>query len=222
MFAGFRWHIAQFFEKYWWQNYLRKKDKYGYLNWKTAYWKAFLQKSGLPVPPDAVILDAGCGPAGIFLLAQGAATDAFDPLLGEYERLLPHFKRSDFPHVRFFEATLEDFSSDRAPYDVVFCLNALNHVDDLSRSLNRLAELTRTGGTLAVSIDAHNHGWLKWLFRLIPGDILHPHQYAIEEYAAMLTTRGCTVERVVLHKKEWIFSYYLLLAVKTAPVQFPQ
>jgi 2-polyprenyl-6-hydroxyphenyl methylase/3-demethylubiquinone-9 3-methyltransferase len=159
-----------------------------------------------------VVLDAGCGPAGIFLLPEGAATDAFDPLLEEYERLLPHFCRSDFPRVRFFQATLEDFASDRPYYDLVFCLNAINHVADIGRSMDRLVTLTRPGGRLVISVDAHNHGWLKWLFRRFPGDLLHPHQYDLSEYTAMLTGRGCSVERVVVHKREWIFSYCVVVA----------
>ena len=206
-----RWRIAQFFEIRWWQRYLRSQDKWTYINWKLAYWREFLTKSGILISPEFSILDAGCGPSGIFMLPIGHSTDAFDPLLGEYERLLPHFQRSDYPHVRFFGSTLEHFLPEKQ-YDIVFCLNAINHVANIEQGFDQLVRFARPEGTLAVSIDAHNYTWLKRIFKAFPGDILHPHQYDLEEYKSMLTQRGCRIERTVLIKKEGIFDYYLIVA----------
>jgi 2-polyprenyl-6-hydroxyphenyl methylase/3-demethylubiquinone-9 3-methyltransferase len=208
-----RWRLAQFFEIRWWRRYLARRDKTEYLNWKRQYWLDFLQKSGLEISPNSTVLDAGCGPAGIFTALENKTIDALDPLLDEYENTLPHFRRSDYPQVRFFNTPLEFFFPDKK-YDFVFCLNALNHVADLSLCLNRLAELTKPGGTLAVSVDAHNHAWLKKAFRLAPADILHPHQFDLEEYRAMLTAQGFQIQKKVLIKKEAIFNYYLLVAKK--------
>lgn len=208
-----RWRIAQFFETRWWRHYLARRDKAEYLNWKRQYWLDFLQKSAIEFLPNSTVLDAGCGPAGIFIILENHTVDALDPLLHEYEQSLPHFRQSDYPQVRFFTTPLEFFLPDKK-YDVVFCLNALNHVADLSLSLNRLADLTKPGGTLAVSVDAHNHVWLKKIFRLFPADILHPHQYDLAEYRAMLTERGFQIQQEVLLKKDAIFNYYLLVTKK--------
>jgi 2-polyprenyl-6-hydroxyphenyl methylase/3-demethylubiquinone-9 3-methyltransferase len=207
-----RWRIAQFFEIRWWQRYLRSKDKWAYLNWKRAYWLDFLKKSNIQVPENASILDAGCGPAGIFMLNIGGSMDAFDPLLGEYRRLLPLFKEEDYPHVHFFESTLEDYAPQQQ-YDLVFCLNAINHVANIEQGFDQLVRFTRPGGTLAVSVDAHNYTLLERIFKAVPGDILHPHQYDLEAYKQMLIRRGCTLESTILIKKELIFNYYLLVAV---------
>lgn len=209
-----RWRVAQFFEIRWWQRYLVRRDKNGYLAWKCAYWRDFLQKSDLDIPAQSIVLDAGCGPAGIFIALEKQTVYALDPLLDHYEKSLPHFRRSDYPQVRFFNAPLENFFPDKT-FGYVFCLNALNHVADLPRCLNRLTALTGPGGTLAVSIDAHNFSCLKRLFRLVPADILHPHQYDLEEYRAMLAGRGFQVRKEVLIKKQAIFNYYLLVAEKT-------
>ena len=209
----FRWRIAQFFEILWWKNYLGNKDKATYLAWKTDYWRSFLQKSEIDLPNHATILDAGCGPAGIFTILTNYRTDAVDPLLGQYETALPHFSKSDWPHVRFFESTLEDFAPQHQ-YSTVFCLNAINHVIDIDQCLDQLAAFTAKDGVLALSIDAHNHTWIKRLFRLLPGDILHPHQYDLAEYESMTVRRGFVVERTILIKKEWIFNYYLIVARK--------
>jgi len=209
-----RWRVAQFFEIRWWRRYLSRRDKNAYLAWKRQYWQHFLRKSDLDIPSDAAVLDAGCGPAGIFTILENKTIDALDPLLDEYEKTLPHFRGNDYPQVRFFNTPLEFFFPDKK-YDFVFCLNALNHVADLSLSLNRLTDLTKPGGTLAVSVDAHNHTWLKKIFCLFPADILHPHQFDVEEYRAMLTAHGFQIKKEVLLKKEAIFNYYLLVAKKS-------
>lgn len=205
-----RWRIAQFFEIRWWRHYLARRDKTTYLGWKRRYWCDFLQKSGIHVPSGAEVLDAGCGPAGVFTVLDKQSVDALDSLLEGYEKHLPHFRRDDWPNVRFFNQALESFFPEKK-YNFVFCLNALNHVADLPRCLDRLAALAQPGGRLAISIDAHNHVWLKRLFRLVPGDILHPHQFDVEEYRAMLRERGVLLEKTILMKKGGIFNYYLLL-----------
>jgi 2-polyprenyl-6-hydroxyphenyl methylase/3-demethylubiquinone-9 3-methyltransferase len=93
-------------------------------------------------------------------------------------------------------------------------MNAINHVDDLAAAYDALAAAVKPGGTLVITIDAHNHGFFKRLFRLIPGDILHPHQYDEPEYAAMLTSRGFTVTNTQVMEKEFFFSRVMHVARK--------
>jgi 2-polyprenyl-6-hydroxyphenyl methylase/3-demethylubiquinone-9 3-methyltransferase len=69
-----------------------------------------------------------------------------------------------------------------------------------------------------MSIDAHNHRWIKRLLRLLPGDILHPHQYDLPEYESMMTARGFQIDRTILIKKDWIFNYYLVVGTLKAPI----
>lgn len=210
---NFRWQLAQFLEIRWWRRYLAHRDRDQYLAWKKNYWKSFLEKSGIPTPPDSTqILDAGCGPAGIFTIFEKQKVAALDPLLDRYESELAHFRRSDYPNVQFFSERLEDFHlPDAARFDFVFCLNAINHVADLSAAFDNLVRLTAPGGVLAVSVDAHRCGLLQKIFQWFPGDVLHPHQFDLREYSSMLASRGCVVERVVLVKRELIFDYFLLV-----------
>jgi 2-polyprenyl-6-hydroxyphenyl methylase/3-demethylubiquinone-9 3-methyltransferase len=85
----------------------------------------------------------------------------------------------------------------------------------LGASFDKIVDLTKANGRLVVSIDAHNYGFFKHLFRTLPGDILHPHQYDLAEYEAMLTRRGCHIARTVLMKKEFFFNYYVLVTTKS-------
>ena len=208
-----KWKVAQATEWRWWINYLKTKDKAEYLEWKRGYWNDLLVKAGdaLPITRGSRILDAGCGPAGIFIVLDGHEVHAVDPLLDKYAENLSQFDKNDYPYVTFHTLPLEDYT-DQEPFDIVFCMNAINHVSDLPGSFDRIVEHTGPGGYLVVTIDAHNHAFFKQLFRLVPGDILHPHQYDLREYENMLTSRGCEMVSTVHLKKEFFFDHYMLVA----------
>lgn len=208
--SGWRWRIAQAAEIRWWRSYLKKKAPGEYLDGKTRYWEAFLERVGVAVPEGACVLDAGCGPAGIFLAMGHARVDAVDPLLDRYRADLLHFEPEDYPWVTFHTMPLEDL--DRVNhYDMVFCLNVINHVADLGRCLQRLLAAGRPGSTFVMSIDCHNHGLMRRLFGLIPGDILHPHQYTLEEYVSLARRTGWEVEGTHLITPRRLFDYHALV-----------
>ena len=208
-----RWHFAQFFELIWWRQYLKKKNIKNYLHWKKAYWNAFLTETGVKFSAGCQILDAGCGPAGIFSVLTEQRVDALDPLLERYESELLYFHRADYPHVRFYALPLESFQPEY-PYDAVFCLNAINHVANIDRSLDRLAAILKPGGHLVLSVDAHKRNWLQRLFQWVPADILHPHQHTRMQYEKMLMQRQMVLKRSFVLKKGRIFDYCLLVATR--------
>lgn len=210
-----KWKIAQWFELRWWKAYLRDKNKEQYLSWKKNYWNNLLEQITDVVKPESslTIADLGCGPAGIFIALSGKNVTAVDPLLDEYENETPFLKRNDYPNVEFVTSTLEDFIPNKK-FDVVFCLNAINHVSDIERAYDVLTACAKPNGKVVVSIDAHNHAFFKHLFRLIPGDVLHPHQYDLREYELFLEKRGWKILKTVLLKREFFFSHYVLVAGK--------
>ncbi len=208
-----RWRLAQEAEIRWWSRYLKKKSVQGYLQKKAAYWHKVLSEGNCAPEPGRKVLDAGCGPAGIFIVLKANQVDAVDPLLARYEARLPHFCRSDYPGVHFFAQKLEDFYP-QTLYSCVFCLNAVNHVQDIERCFDVLANALEPGGTLALSADVHRFTWCKWLFRAFPGDILHPHQLNDADYTAMLKNRGLQILRKPVLKEGLIFRHYLYVAGK--------
>lgn len=215
MSSNVRWKIAQTAELIWWKRYLNKKSPSEYLHWKSKYWINLLEKIGLQEIDllSNQIVDLGCGPAGIFMVFKNAKLTAVDPLLDKYDSNLSHFKKSMYPNVDFCPISIENFNPDKK-FDYVFCLNAINHVADLKVSFDKMVDCLSPKGILVVSIDAHNSSLLKQVFRLFPGDILHPHQYDLKEYAEMITQRNCTITQTLLFKRETIFNYYILVAVK--------
>lgn len=215
-----RWKIAQAAEIRWWQSYLNKKDKGEYLDWKKKYWRQFLEDCNMEVPTGASCADIGCGPAGIFTVLEEQQVMAVDPLLEQYEAKLAHFNPADYPKVSFQTLPLEQLVNaqfvnaqfENAQFDYVFCLNAINHVADLDACLDNLIKIIKKDGTLVLSIDAHNHQVLKHIFRALPGDILHPHQYDLAEYQTMLTSRGLSIEATIHKDKAFFFDYFVLIA----------
>ena len=215
MLQKLRWKIAQKAELLWWKSYLKNKTIKEYHQWKIAYWNKLLNSIGLKNidNPANSILDLGCGPGGIFMVFSQSAVWAVDPLVNLYEANLPHFKKYFYPNINFEANSIESFIADTL-FDYVFCLNAINHVDDLSLSFDKLVQYLAPSGKLVMSIDAHNCSFLKRMFQLIPGDVLHPHQHDLKEYISMLTQRGCKIESTTLYKEELIFKSYIIVASK--------
>ncbi len=208
-----KWRLAQWVELRWWKRYLKGKNKQTYLNWKREYWKSVWNKIAkvIPLTPTSTIADMGCGPAGIFIAFPGHSVTAIDPLLQQYETHLPFFERSDYPNCLFITSGIEDFEIASA-FDIVFCMNAINHVKDMEKAVDVIVKATKRSGYLVISIDAHNHSFFKMLFRLVPGDILHPHQYDLKEYQSFLEKRGIKIKKTELLKQEFFFNHYLIVA----------
>lgn len=210
-FFSFRWQIAQAAEIRWWKRYLGARPAAEYLAQKKKYWARVLTAVGIEPQPGQRILDAGCGPAGIFIALGQCRVDAIDPLLEEYERALPHFSKDTYPYVYFKNETIETFIPEQ-PYSLVFCLNAINHVDRWEQSLSRLADAIAPSGLLVLAVDVHRIPWLKYLFRLLPFDVLHPHQHTSSDYIEKLVGLQFEIEREVELRKGLIFNYIALVA----------
>lgn len=210
---SWRWRLAQFLELRWWQGYLRKLDWADYVEAKRRHWRKVLVTLDLRLNGDERVLEAGCGPAGIFTILHEQQVDAIDPLLLEYENNLPDFSQDQFPYVRFQAMMLEQLDQKDA-YDLVFCLNAINHVSDLQLSMQRLAQSLKPTGTMVISIDVHRHRFLKFIFRLVPGDVLHPQQDSLKDYVFLLEKQGLQIEKTLALKKGWVFDYVAIKAKK--------
>jgi len=238
--SSFRWKVAQWFELRWWKSYLRGKNKEEYLAWKKSYWQNILSlvSDKVKLNPSKTIIDLGCGPAGVFIALPQNKVTAVDPLIDEYENQTPFFSKSNYPNVTFVKSTIEEFEvsviasealrAKQSPssrveiasqslamtYDVVFCMNCINHVHDIEKGFEKLKEVCADGGTLVLSIDAHNFSFFKHLFRLIPGDILHPHQYDLAEYKIFLEKQGFEIVKTELLKQEFLFGHWVVVAEK--------
>ena len=210
-----RWEIAQWWELWWWKKYLRSREKSEYIAWKQTYWERLIDIIGVKDTwlSAHYVLDIGCGPFGLALVHEAIRKPliAVDPLIVEYERGLPHFDKKDYTCITFIESTMEHYESDHL-FDFVFCLNAINHVEHIDLSFKKLSKLSTYGATLVLGVDVHNFFFFKYLFRWIPGDILHPHHYDLREYERMLESSGFKIQSRYQIKKEFFFKYQVVVA----------
>lgn len=212
--------MAQRVEAWWWRRYLASREPRAYLAWKQGYWSSLLNDLAIEIRPQSRVLDAGCGPAGIFIALATHRVTAIDPLLSTYDRL-PHFKRSDYPRVAFRQTTLERFEA-VAMFDFAFCLNVINHVRDLHAALRVLAKAVVPGGTIVLSVDAHRHALLRSIFSAVPGDVLHPHQLTLAEYVSACEVAGLRVLRQRRLQRATLFDYVALVCQSTLVSQTPK
>ena len=202
-----KWRLAQWLEIRWWQQYLQRKEKRSYYQQKATYWQRNLKALSLNLPPQQSITEVGCGPAGIFITLSEHQVRAIDPLLKQYEQKLAHFSTADYPWVQFESIPIEEATGPAT--DWVFCFNAINHIDDWSRGLDQLDRLCTEQGTIILGSDVHKHRFLKWLFRWVPGDALHPQQHDRQDYLEALAKRGRVIKKESILKKGLIFDYWI-------------
>jgi len=209
-----RWLIAQFFEIRWWKKYLQPKDWDSYLLWKTNYWQGVLEAISpfVPIETCTSFADIGCGPAGVFIALPDKQVMALDPLLLKYEAEIEGFECRNFPNVVFSPLPFESYQVTES-FNAVFCMNAINHFQDLKGSFLKLGTMVKEKGYLVITIDGHRFSFFRWLFSWFPIDILHPHQYYLEEYIAMVGT-DFTVLSTQLKKKEPLFNHYIIVFQK--------
>lgn len=210
-----RWKIAQKLELKWWERYLSSKDKGEYLAWKRNYWLELLKtvEPELSLEKGQSVLDAGCGPAGMFIALPKQKVTAIDPLLDSYASNIDHFEKSDYPGVDFQSIGLEEYRT-AEKFDLVCCLNVINHVRNIDLAMDNLWDAVKPGAYFLLSIDGHNYSGFKKLFRALPGDLLHPQQYDLAEYEKLVTDRGGEILKTVLLKEEFFFNHYLVLGRK--------
>jgi len=152
----------------------------------------------------AKVLDAGCG-GGILCEAmarRGARVTGLD--LGEtaLEVARQHAQQENL-EIEYLETAVETLATEReSTYDVVCCLEMLEHVPDPGKVVQACARLARPGGQLFFStLDRNPRSWLfaivgaEYVLRLLPRGT---HDYARfirpAELAAALRDSGLLLQ----------------------------
>jgi SAM-dependent methyltransferase len=108
---------------------------------------------GIDLPPAARLLDAGCGSGRTLddLARYGLVSGMeLNPLGVTAARARGHEVR---------EGRVEAIPYEDASFDLVTCLDVIEHTDDDAVSLRELRRVTRPGGVLVVTVPAHPALW---------------------------------------------------------------
>jgi ubiquinone/menaquinone biosynthesis C-methylase UbiE len=95
------------------------------------------------------VLDIGCGPRGSLEWADGAAQRVgLDPLVNDYLKL-----GATKHKMEYAAAPSENIPFGRGHFDIVTCLNALDHVDDFQKTVSEIKRVTKPGGLFLLSVE---------------------------------------------------------------------
>ena len=95
------------------------------------------------------VLDVGCGPRGSLEWAHVASERVgLDPLADTYREF-----GIDRHTMRYVTAPAERMPFEPAAFDIVTCLNALDHVDDVDDTIAELTRVAADGATLLLVVE---------------------------------------------------------------------
>lgn len=131
-----------------------QEDRHWWFVGRRAVIGALLDRIELPEQPR--ILEAGCGSGGnLGLLAERGRVSAFEPFGEAAGSARDRHPGADVRYGRLpGEVPFEDGS-----FDLVAALDVLEHVDDDVHSLAALVRLAKPGGSIIVTVPAHQRLW---------------------------------------------------------------
>jgi len=99
------------------------------------------------------ILDVGCGPHCGIIGFRGCEKYGIDPLIEGYIHIGYPLSRHG---VDYYNCRSEEMPFGNKFFDVVICVNALDHVDDLAVTIKEIARVLKGGGKFISQLNFHN------------------------------------------------------------------
>ena len=123
----------------------------------------------LKTSPNWTVLDAACGQGRFarYFARKGCRVHALDintkMLQIAKERAI---REGVSDRIDFIENDLETFNQDGSQYDLVTCMDALDHMDDLRLSVQNLASSLKSGGNLIITYTSEEsfYGFLRNMY----------------------------------------------------------
>ena len=106
------------------------------------------------LPPDALVLDAGCGIAdyAVRLAKRGMRVVAVDFSESVLAMARENVQRNDLgDRITLQRENILSLSFDAESFDAVLCWGVLMHIPDVERAITELARVVRRGGLVVVS-----------------------------------------------------------------------
>lgn len=127
-----------------------------YAEFHAPFWRGILSRlEELSFEDDGYYLDVGCGPNPIVAFVEKGTRVGVDPLMPFYR------ENFVFPsYLDVHEGTIEDLAPvpDGAA-DVVFSMNNIDHIKDLSTAVKTLRRKIKDDGYLVISVNVVRSAW---------------------------------------------------------------
>lgn len=179
-----RWLKAQKEESKFWlyqvKNKHEKPEKY------KRKWRGFLDYFGknIIIEESHSILEVGCGVSGLINYLPRGDKFALDPLVKGYIE-----DGGDKDNVKLIRAVGEEIPFPDNYFDLVICLNALDHTINPQKVIEESFRVVKNGGTFFLSIFVSSK--IIYFYRRMKeaigmGDPLHPFHFTEEKIITML------------------------------------
>ena len=133
--------------KYWKDRYSEEKSYFSNSHYEPLYTACYgLQQSDYN---GKRVLDIGCGPRGSLEWADMTVQRVgLDPLVPSYLGFGANKHK-----MEYVASGSENIPFPDAHFDIVACLNALDHVDDLAVTIREIKRVTKPGGFFLLSVE---------------------------------------------------------------------
>lgn len=141
----------------------------------------------MQLPPDAAILECGCGPGGNLEMLSGfGRVDAFEL----DEAAAEQARRVGPPTCRVRVGAFPDRIDFEPGYDLAVALDVVEHVDDDNGAIAAMSRMVKPGGNILVTVPAY-----QWLWSAHDEKHHHKRRYARPQIVNLLGRHGIEVRR---------------------------
>ena len=209
-----RWSAAQSKEDAFWQ---REGVLDSQMDRVISRYGRVLKKIEEQLHAHSTILDVGCGPTCSAQLFSVGLKTYLDPLMNSYLETYPE----KLPEGEKISSTAEDIPKPDESFDVVLCVNALDHMIHPDKALAEMRRVLRKEGIFVLGIFLHPSSIAmlrrvieKWLpiFR----EDAHPYSYTLKIIREVLKKYFNIEEEIrvfrkdsalipSLHREDWMF-----------------
>ncbi|MCL0086702.1 class I SAM-dependent methyltransferase [Thermodesulfovibrionales bacterium] len=209
-----RWQLAQLKEDSFWR---RDNVLDSQMERVLSRYASVISEISQSLTPDSKILDIGCGPTCVGQLFVGGSKTYLDPLMDSY--LKTHSER--LPDGKKICSTAESIPEQDESFDVVLCVNALDHMIDPAAALQEIRRVMKKDGMFILGIFLHPAPIAiarRFIEKRMPffREDAHPHSYELNHMRKLLSEffsihreikvfRKNTALVPSLHREDWMF-----------------
>ncbi|MDB9822860.1 class I SAM-dependent methyltransferase [Deltaproteobacteria bacterium] len=195
-----RWSQAQIKEDAFWQ---RDGVLESQMDRVISRYKPVIEQISDKIRPGSVILDVGCGPTCATQLFSSGLKIFLDPLMNSYRMTY----KMTLPEGDKISGTAEKIPLKDNSADVVFCVNALDHMISPGAALNEMRRTLKQDGFFILGLFIHPGSIAiarRFIERYLPvfREDAHPYSYTRKSIRELLKEYFSIQEETLVYRKE--------------------